>query len=149
MNQSATAVLNFQEFIDVDGDRQTTDSVKVARVHSKRHDNVMRSIQGLFVQEESRNFASLNFEECYFYDTNGRKWDMYRMIKNGYAMLAMGFTGKRAMKIKIANIGAFNVMVACPSIPYSPVKNQRISTQTGANCSRTRRPGMAKMTAAG
>jgi Rha family phage regulatory protein len=79
MNQSTTAILNFQAFIDVDGLMQSTDSVKVARVHSKRHDNVMRSIQGLFSQEESRNFASLNFEESYFYDTNGRKWPMCLM----------------------------------------------------------------------
>ena len=114
MHQSATAILNFQEFIDVDGDKQTTLSTKVAMVHSKRHNNVMRSIYGLFQEEESRNFALLNFEQCDYYDTNGRKWPMYRMTKDGYAMLAMGFTGKKAMKFKVAYIGAFNAMAACP-----------------------------------
>jgi Rha family phage regulatory protein len=127
MNYSATAVLNFQEFIDVDGDKQTTDSIKVARVHSKRHGNVLQSIQGLFEQEESRNFTKLNFQLSEYYDSTGRKLPMYLMTKNGYTMLAMGFTGKKAMKFKVAYIGAFNAMAACASLPCSPVKNQRIS----------------------
>ena len=37
---------------------------------------------------------------------------MYRMTKDGYVMLAMAFTGKKAMKFKVAYIGAFNAMAA-------------------------------------
>ena len=35
----------------------TTNSLKVATVHAKRHGNVLQSIQSLFAPEESKNFA--------------------------------------------------------------------------------------------
>ena len=35
---------------------------------------------------------------------------MFQMTTNGYAMLAMAFTGKRAVKFKVAYIAAFNAV---------------------------------------
>ena len=38
-------VLNFLDFITAEGDALTTDSLKVATVHGKRHDDVLRLIR--------------------------------------------------------------------------------------------------------
>ena len=51
----------------------------MTRVHGKHHTNVLRSIHGLFINEELKNFAWLNFELSDYYDSNGRKLIMYEM----------------------------------------------------------------------
>jgi Rha family phage regulatory protein len=111
-------VLNFRDFIAADGDLLRTDSIKVAAVHSKKHYNVLQSIYALFASEESKDFAGLNFQASDYYDATGRKLPMYLMTKDGYTMLAMAFTGSRAVKFKIAYINAFNAMALY-------IKNQR------------------------
>ena len=98
--------------IAADGDKQTTDSIKVAAVHSKQHYNVLQSIYALFACEKSKTFAALNSQVSEYYDSTGRKLPMYLMTKNGYVMLAMAFTGKKAMKFKVAYIAAFDAMAA-------------------------------------
>ena len=43
-------------------------------------------------------------------DLTGRKLPMYLMNRDGFTLLAMGFTGKKAIGFKIAYIEAFNQM---------------------------------------
>ncbi len=37
-----------------------------------------------------------------------RKMPMYNLTRDGFSLLAMGFTGKKALQFKIAFINAFN-----------------------------------------
>lgn len=84
-----------------------TTSINVAEAFGRRHDNVLRKLK---VLECSLEFTALNFEESEFKDSTGRNLPMYKMTKDGFMFLVMGFTGKKAAMIKEAYINAFNWM---------------------------------------
>jgi len=108
--------LKFQDFITNEGTQLTTDSRKVAAVHNKRHDNVLRLIdQRLAVAGE---WGALNFEESSYFSDQGKLQRMFTMTKDGYAFLVGRMTGKKAVEHQIAYIEAFNAMAAY-------IKNQR------------------------
>ncbi|MFJ8516143.1 Rha family transcriptional regulator [Lysinibacillus xylanilyticus] len=84
-----------------------TTSLQVAESFEKRHDNVMRDI-------ESFKKDVLNFEEM-FYETDtpdsyGRPRRTYLMNRDGFTLLAMGFTGSKALDFKLKYIQEFNEM---------------------------------------
>jgi len=80
-------------------DKVTTTSKIVADTFGKRHDNVIRDIESLEIPED---FRLLNFEESNYLNRQGKNQPAYKITKNGLVILAMGFTGKKAMKFKIA-----------------------------------------------
>jgi len=88
-------------------DRITTTSMIVAEIFEKRHDNVLRDIYNL---ECSPEFRSLNFEESSYKTSQNKNAPMYFITKDGFMMLAMGFTGEKATKFREAFIAAFNKM---------------------------------------
>jgi len=87
-----------------DGHPKTT-SINIAKVFGKRHDNVLRDIKSMEIPEQ---FSLLNFEESDYKNSRGKMMPMYEITRDGFALLAMGFTGARAMQWKIAFIEAFN-----------------------------------------
>jgi Rha family phage regulatory protein len=85
----------------------------IAEIFEKRHDNVLRDINSLLKIEETgkcAEFSRLNFKPSYYKDSQGKKQPEYLLTRDGFALLAMGFTGKRAMRFKIAYIERFNEM---------------------------------------
>ena len=84
-----------------------TSSRLVADYFGKRHDTVIRAIRKLGCSSE---FNRHNFVEITYIDTRGRKQPEYLMTKDGFTILAMGFTGAKAMQFKEAYIKAFNKM---------------------------------------
>lgn len=103
MNKIITVNVRIDEQID----KLVTDSRNVAEVFGKRHDNVLRDI-------ESIKKDVLNFEEMFFEgtmpDSYGREQKVYFMNRDGFTLLAMGFTGTEAMQFKLKYINAFNEM---------------------------------------
>ncbi|NUW60876.1 Rha family transcriptional regulator [Cronobacter muytjensii] len=86
-----------------------TTSQKIADYFGKRHDNVLRKIRQ--VRDECPpEFATLNFEETDFIDKNGDAQPMFKLTKDGYMLVVMGFTGAAATLIKVRYIQAFNWM---------------------------------------
>lgn len=90
------------------GEVKTT-SYAVADAFGKKHYNVLRDIDKLRCSE---NFKNLNFEVCYENNElqNGKPRKFYRMTKDGWMFLVMGFTGEKADLIKEQFIDAFNWM---------------------------------------
>ena len=90
----------------------TTTSLEVARHFNRPHDEVLRRVRNLVAQldgEPLRNFA----EGSYTLPITGdQQHPMYRLTRDGFTLLAMGFTGKRALQFKLAYIDAFNRMEA-------------------------------------
>lgn len=89
-------------------DRQAvTSSLNVAENFEKRHDNTLRDIDQL-------KKDVLNFEEMFFEanepDSYGRDRRVVYMNRDGFTILAMGFTGKKALQFKLKYIEAFNKM---------------------------------------
>jgi len=102
----------------VDG-QPTTTSLDVARRFAKRHNDVLRLIRNLLEQlpsERQRNFAQTFIETpiagARNFAQTCRKDPAYRITREGFTLLAMGFTGKRALQFKLAYIDAFNAMEA-------------------------------------
>ena len=68
--------------------------IQLQSFFGKRHDNVLRAIERL---ECSEKFNALNFEVVKYIDQKGQARTMYNMTKDGFTLLAMGFTGKKAL----------------------------------------------------
>lgn len=93
--------------------RIVTTSLAVAEYFDKRHDHILRDIRTLLA-DLPEDFANPNFGECYKINklANGKREPYYELTRDGFTLLAMGFTGKRALQFKIAYIDAFNKMEA-------------------------------------
>jgi Rha family phage regulatory protein len=92
--------------------RASTTSMAIAKHFGKRHDNVIQSIDNLDCSEE---FRLLNFKETVYHRPNpsgGKAIEarMFEITRDGFAFLAMGFTGAKAAAWKEAYIAAFNAM---------------------------------------
>ncbi|EPW1928551.1 Rha family transcriptional regulator [Escherichia coli] len=102
--------LSQPEIAIVDG-QAVTSSLAVADFFSKRHDDVLKKIR---ILDCSPEFCARNFAETSILvrQPNGgtRKLPCYQITRDGFAFLAMGFTGKRAAQFKEAYINAFNQM---------------------------------------
>lgn len=96
------------DLVVVDG-RITTTSLQIAEHFGKRHKNVMQAISNL---DCSAEFNRLNFQPVEYLDAKGEKRPCYRITRDGFVFLAMGFTGKEAAQWKEAYITAFNSMEA-------------------------------------
>ncbi len=98
-------VINDQEVVfALEQERVLTDSLTIAKVFEKRHDNVIRAIESL----PQDDFTDLNFEVSEYIDGSGKRNKMYKMTRDGFMMLAMGFTGEKAYEWKKQYIEAFN-----------------------------------------
>lgn len=58
----------------------------------------------------NREFAARNFFLTEYTDTQGKRQKQYILTRDGFTLLAMGFTGAKAMQFKVAYINAFNRM---------------------------------------
>ena len=100
----------------------TATSLQVAAHFGKRHPDVLRAIRKLEVSEE---FSRCNFAPRDYFDERGKVQPMYDITRDGFAMLAMGFTGKEAARWKEAYISTFNAMEAKLRALYvSPLLSQ-------------------------
>lgn len=86
-----------------------TTSQKIANYFGKNHKNVLRKIRQT-ISECPDDFSRLNFEPADFIDKNGEVQPMFKLSKDGYMLVVMGFTGSAAMQIKVRYIQAFNWM---------------------------------------
>jgi len=84
-----------------------TNSLAIAEVFEKRHDKVLRDIKNLTCSEE---FKMLNFGESSYINKQGRKMPLFVIKENGFYMLAMGYTGEKAMQFKERYINEFQRM---------------------------------------
>lgn len=82
-------------------------SRKIAEDFGKEHKNVLRDIETLL-----RDVLEIEpmFYETTAPDSYGREQKVYLMNRDGFTLLAMGFTGTEAMQWKIRYIQAFNEM---------------------------------------
>lgn len=87
----------------------TTTSLKVAEFFGKNHRDVLRDIRNVMANC-SESFNERNFALVEYVDPKGESRPMYAMTKDGFTMLAMGYTGEKAMRLKEAYIAQYNAM---------------------------------------
>ena len=83
-----------------------TSSLQVSETFGKNHRDVLRTIDDL---KDVRNFAQM-FLKTNLPDSYGRNRRGYYMNRDGFTLLAMGFTGSKALQFKLQYIDAFNEM---------------------------------------
>jgi Rha family phage regulatory protein len=86
-----------------------TTSRDLARVFEKPHDAVLKVITKT-ISECDRDFGRVNFYESSYKNQQNKKQPQYLMTRKGFSLVAMGFTGKKAMEFKVAYIEAFENM---------------------------------------
>jgi Rha family phage regulatory protein len=96
----------------LDHGHPVTTSRAVAERFDKRHKNVLRDIEKLLADCPDPAFGRLNFEPTSYRDQWNREQVEYRLTHDGFALLAMGFTGPEALAWKIAFLQAFNALEA-------------------------------------
>lgn len=99
--------MNDNELVIMHDQQAVTTSLQVANNFEKLHKNVLRDIDAL--KRDLLNFEQM-FIESMEQDSYGRDRRIYYMNRDGFSLLAMGFTGKQALQFKLKYIDAFNKM---------------------------------------
>ena len=86
-----------------------TTSLQVAETFNKNHRDVLAAIDDL-KEGVAENYADLFYEDSYIHPQNKQKYRQIIMNRDGFTLLAMGFTGQKALKFKLKYIEAFNQM---------------------------------------
>ena len=100
---------HFSPSVSLHSGRPATTSLEVAKFFSKRHDHVVRSIQDL-ISNTPKSFSAPNFGAAEYSDEQGKPRPMFILYRDGFMLLVMGYTGKKALAMKLAYIEAFNRM---------------------------------------
>lgn len=87
-----------------------TDSLIVARVFGKEHKHVMRDIKGIVESDVYQKRNQSNFGLVQYKDAKGEMRPYYEMDRQGFEILAMGFTGEKALEWKFKYSDAFAAM---------------------------------------
>lgn len=98
-----------ENIVQIDDGQMFTTSLIVAEAFEKNHFDVLKAIKNL---ECSPEFNKRNFAVVEYKDAKGEMRPAYRLTRDGFAFLAMGFTGKKAAAWKEKFLEAFNAMEA-------------------------------------
>ncbi|MEO5327276.1 MAG: Rha family transcriptional regulator [Magnetococcus sp. THC-1_WYH] len=95
--------------IQLSNGRLVTTSLAVAEHFGKKHFNVLRDIERI-QKHAPEEFNQLNFEFVEYIDLKGEPRPSCIITRDGFALLAMGFTGREAMAWKVRFLETFNRM---------------------------------------
>lgn len=104
-----------------------TTSKDIAEKFGKEHRTVLRSIRDLAAQ----NCAAKNMFHESVYENRGKQYPMYLVTRDGFTLLAMGFTGPDALEWKMKYINAFNRMAEIIRAELNSLKKQPQLPQRG------------------
>lgn len=114
--------------------KAVTSSLQIAQTFGKEHRHVLESIRELLRTAENSAILSMFMESNYLTSQN-KELPMYIINRDGFTLLAMGFTGKRALQFKIDYINAFNRMEEYiknqstqPTLPKRKATGKRVET---------------------
>ena len=86
-----------------------TTSLQVSESFDKRHDNILKDIDNL-IEGSPQNLGDLFWEDSYIHPQNKQSYRMIFTNRDGFTLLAMGFTGSKALGFKLQYIKAFTDM---------------------------------------
>ena len=106
----------------------TTTSLEVAKKFEKNHQHILESIDKLTVENSTVEYM---FQKTNYKAENGHTYRMYIINRDGFSLLAMGFTGEKALKWKLDYIKAFNAMESELKRLYTERKQWEIEREKG------------------
>lgn len=88
------------------------DSLYVAEFFEKNHKEVLRDIRNIVAPNSglSKEFTERNFALGSYKDKQNQKRPCYYLTRDGFTILVMGYTGKKALRFKELYIRRFNEM---------------------------------------
>jgi len=95
------------DLVVIKNDVAVCDSLLVAERFHKKHKNVVQTVERL--AENSADVRKM-FSKSTYKDSYDREQKFFFMNRDGFSILAMGFTGKDALQWKLDYIKAFNAM---------------------------------------
>lgn len=98
------------DLVYLKNEQAITDSLTVAEMFEKEHTKVMRAIENLIGGLPKNGDTHLFEKTWYKHPQNGERYSKYLMNRDGFSLLVMGFTGKKALEWKLKYIDAFNKM---------------------------------------
>lgn len=84
-------------------------SLDISEKFNKRHDSVLRDIDNIIKSDSTILWSEMFIEDNYT-NSRGKQYRCYQITRDGFSLLAMGFTGKEALEWKLKYINAFNTM---------------------------------------
>ena len=96
------------ELITVVDGKPVVTSKQVADHFGKQHRNVLADIKSLL--SDAGEFGELNFLLTTYISSQNKELPCYEMTRDGFTLLAMGYTGTDALQWKVKYIEAFNAM---------------------------------------
>ena len=95
-----------KQLVVISNNQIVVSSKDIAEHFGKDHKNVLQSIRDILVAENSATKFFQETSSVY----RGQHFPFYLMNRDGFSLLAMGFTGKKALQWKLKYIEAFNEM---------------------------------------
>ena len=87
----------------------TVTSLDVAEKFGKHHRSVLGAIRRI-LNDLPEEFGRHIFVQSSYTNEQGKEQPCYHLTRDGFSLLAMGFTGKKALAWKVKYIEAFNAM---------------------------------------
>ena len=88
-------------------ERTVVSSLDIAETFGKEHRRVLQDIREIGCSEE---FRLHNFVQSSYENSQGKQQPMFLVTRDGFVLLAMGYTGELAIRFKEAYIKQFNAM---------------------------------------
>ena len=112
-----------------------TTSRTIADTFNKSHNNVLRDIEKLTSEINSKLISFEMFTKTEYVDARNRVQPEYKINRDGFSLLVMGFTGSEALEWKLKYIQAFNEMekrLRNTALPDNRLAIARIISRTPA-----------------
>ena len=117
---------HFSPSVSLHNGRPATTSLEIANFFRKRHADVLRDISNVSSNCPEK-FSQRNFASADYTDEQGKPRSLFILYRDGFMLLVMGYTGKKALAVKLAYIEAFNRLeaelaaqrgAALPEVPH-------------------------------
>jgi Rha family phage regulatory protein len=107
-----------------------TSSTDVADFFEKRHADVLRAVDGIVHSADLRHewFQEVSTPHPV---VQGRFDRSFNLTRDGFVLLAMGFTGEKALAFKVAYIRQFNAVEATLRGQVAPGASAELTEATG------------------
>lgn len=94
------------------GETVRADSRDVARMFGRKHKNVLRAIDDIVGPDSgfTPEFVKAHFAATSYVDSQGRRQRAYAMTRDGFCLLALGFTGRKAAPVQEAYLARFDTV---------------------------------------
>lgn len=117
-----------KQLVVISNNQIVVSSKDIAEHFGKDHKVVLRAIREILVEQ---NCATKFYQET-TYQNRGKDYKEYLMNRDGFSLLAMGFTGKKALQWKLKYIEAFNEMEETLKQGYleAPVNQSELHCKT-------------------